>query len=293
MGTAGRDLLLAERGGLIDDYIDGVAEYHQIRDELGLGEAGARENPGTLELFASLTELVGNNLELATTYVGVLKFVGTDKTAAIDRVREIETTIVDNLYDVDVISSAAHQEAKKTLKSDRGVKAKAREFMELFGAILPQTDTIVVLPSDIPGGNGDSAGPATTSTSLADEASAQTAPPKKPPEAGPDKPLPIKPSPKPENGSSVEAPTPKDHGARRAQVWESSGGRDKSKTNVFKEQLQDFIGRGGSDFPPVIETGPEIRLARLAIIDFPEMPKVRREELQKDIDEAVNNLRSR
>lgn len=121
-------------------YVDNVVAYHQYRDELGLTLPEARTNPDTLEVFEDLTQTVTESDELRAAYLGVLRSRGANRQAATERVRAIETEIVEEMHDLELIGGNAYSKRRQELATDEGVKKAAEKFVELFAKFIPKEE---------------------------------------------------------------------------------------------------------------------------------------------------------
>ncbi len=120
-----------------ESYVEGVVEYHQYKDALGLTVREAREHPDTLEVFDELSENVATNPELRLAYIGVLRSRGENRRNAIQNVRAIESDIVSLLYDVEAITDRVYDKERAVLQEDTGIKERAERFVKLFKKVIP------------------------------------------------------------------------------------------------------------------------------------------------------------
>lgn len=121
-------------------YVDRVVAYHQYRDEMGLTLAEARTEADTLAVFEELTEVVAEHDELRTAYIGVLRSRGKNREAATEQVRKLETDIVSEMHDWDLVTDAAYSKKRDELATDEGVKKAAEKFVALFTKVIPKEE---------------------------------------------------------------------------------------------------------------------------------------------------------
>jgi len=133
------------------EFVDGVVEYHQFRGEIGLTAREATMHPDTLEVFADISDVVADTPELSVLYAAVLNKRGTKtRDQAFDTIRTIETQIVDEMHDAEILSDTKYLGERDKLRDNQEVRKRADRFIKLFRAVIPdETLATVDLPSRV------------------------------------------------------------------------------------------------------------------------------------------------
>jgi hypothetical protein len=123
-----------------ESYIEGVVEYKQYKDALGLTAPEARHHPDTLEVFEELTENVATNDGLRFIYTSALRSRGENRQNAIAAVREVESEIIILLHDLDIIGNTAYRNTLAKLEDNAEIKKRAERFIQLFKPVFPVSE---------------------------------------------------------------------------------------------------------------------------------------------------------
>ncbi len=122
----------------VHGYTDGIVAFHQYRDALELTQIEARSHPDTLEVFGDIYDVVSSSPDLANSYTGVLRNRGQNRINAIESIRSIETGILQDLYDLEVISVNKYEKECQDLKDDAEIRKRAERFVKIFKKAIPK-----------------------------------------------------------------------------------------------------------------------------------------------------------